>query len=428
MWQIGHFFTGAPDSFIRRQIAHAPARNIRMPFFRPSLLTACLCAAAGPLQALPEAPPAAFRAQTIDDHLGIGYGLAIADIDGDGKLDIALVDSKETVWYQAPDWKKHRFTGALTKQDHVCIAAANTGPKGSVEIAIGGEWNPGDTRNSGAVFTLWPTAGSTAEWTAHEQHREPTVHRMQWVTDAEHHSFLAVLPLHGAGNANGAGDGIRFLGYRPGKENTEPWSTFLLNDQFHMAHNFTPVAWPGTPGDSLLVACKEGVHLLRKNSDGRAGDAPWEAERLTEKPSGEVRLGKLPDGKRFIATVEPMHGNQVAVNPETTTGLWSQKRVLLDDTLNQGHALVSADFLGTGYDQVVAGWREPAGPDKKVGLRLYVPTTEDGSTWTRHAVIDDNAMACEDLKVADLNGDGKPDLIASGRATKNLVIYWNERK
>ncbi|MFP6907280.1 MAG: VCBS repeat-containing protein, partial [Verrucomicrobiota bacterium] len=34
-------------------------------------------------------------------------------------------------------------------------------------------------------------------------------------------------------------------------------------------------------------------------------------------------------------------------------------------------------------------------------------------------------MACEDLKAADLNGDGKLDLIAAGRVTKNLKIYWN---
>jgi hypothetical protein len=37
-------------------------------------------------------------------------------------------------------------------------------------------------------------------------------------------------------------------------------------------------------------------------------------------------------------------------------------------------------------------------------------------------------MACEDLRIADLNKDGLPDLIASGRATKNVVIYWNESK
>jgi hypothetical protein len=35
-------------------------------------------------------------------------------------------------------------------------------------------------------------------------------------------------------------------------------------------------------------------------------------------------------------------------------------------------------------------------------------------------------MACEDLKVADLDGDGRPEIIAAGRATKNVIIYWNE--
>jgi hypothetical protein len=33
-------------------------------------------------------------------------------------------------------------------------------------------------------------------------------------------------------------------------------------------------------------------------------------------------------------------------------------------------------------------------------------------------------MACEDLKTADLNNDGKPDIIAAGRASKNLVICF----
>ena len=45
---------------------------------------------------------------------------------------------------------------------------------------------------------------------------------------------------------------------------------------------------------------------------------------------------------------------------------------------------------------------------------------------TLHAVIDDNTMACEDLKVADLDGDGRPEVIAAGRASRNVVIYWNE--
>ena len=119
-----------------------------------------------------------------------------------------------------------------------------------------------------------------------------------------------------------------------------------------------------------------------------------------------------------------MHGSDVAIYPERDGAFAT--RVQVDGSLNQGHALVAGDFLGIGSDQVAAGWREPGKEHKKVGIRLYVPTADDGSAWKLHATVDDNAMACEDMKAADLNGDGKPDLIASGRATRNLVIYWNE--
>jgi hypothetical protein len=55
---------------------------------------------------------------------------------------------------------------------------------------------------------------------------------------------------------------------------------------------------------------------------------------------------------------------------------------------------------------------------------MYVPT-ESSEQWKTYT-IDDNQMACEDLKVVDLDGDGKPEIVAAGRATNNLVIYWNE--
>jgi len=34
--------------------------------------------------------------------------------------------------------------------------------------------------------------------------------------------------------------------------------------------------------------------------------------------------------------------------------------------------------------------------------------------------------ACEDLQVADLNGDGRPDIVAAGRASRNVKVYLNE--
>jgi hypothetical protein len=244
---------------------------------------------------------------------------------------------------------------------------------------------------------------------------------MHWVLEKPGASYLAVLPLHGCNNVKGEGDGIKFLGYRPEADPSKDWATFLINGDFHMAHNFDPVVWKkGDAGESMLVAAKEGVHLLQQ--DG----GKWTATRLTEKGAGEVRWGTLPGGKRFIATIEPMHGNEVVLNPEIADSKSLPGRLVLDDSLGQGHALVTGDFLKLGSDQVVAGWREPSKDTKTVGLRLYAKTADGGTAWQRHAVIDDNKMACEDLKSADLDGDGRPDLIASGRATKNLVIYWNE--
>ena len=35
-------------------------------------------------------------------------------------------------------------------------------------------------------------------------------------------------------------------------------------------------------------------------------------------------------------------------------------------------------------------------------------------------------MDTRDLTVGDFNGDKRPDIVASGRATRNIKIYWNE--
>ncbi|MEO6245013.1 MAG: hypothetical protein ABIQ12_06225, partial [Opitutaceae bacterium] len=158
-------------------------------------------------------------------------------------------------------------------------------------------------------------------------------------------------------------------------------------------------------------------------------DARGGLRQLNAIGAGEVRSGRARDGTRFVATVEPMHGNTLSVyrapRPEESTATWDKSRSVLDDKLIQGHGLATGDFAGTGSDQIVVGWRGGKAGDK-VGLKLYGPADATGETWKLLATVDDNHMACEDLKVADLDGDGRPDIIAAGRATKNVIIYWNE--
>ena len=100
-------------------------------------------------------------------------------------------------------------------------------------------------------------------------------------------------------------------------------------------------------------------------------------------------------------------------------------RHVIDATLVDGHAVACGDVMKAGYDQVVVGWRAMGKPNMKVGIKLYLPLDPEGKEWKSH-LIDDNTMGCEDLTLADLNGDGRLDIVAAGRATKNLKIYFNE--
>src|SRR5258708_25092203 len=147
-------------------------------------------------------PTPKVRAVEIDSKIEIGYGVTVADIDGDGKPDIILADKKQIVWYKNPDWKKFVIAENLTPLDNVCVAAADIDGDGKAEIAVGAQWNPNDTVNSGAVFYLIPPADRTQKWEPVELPHEPTVHRMRWVKTTAGQYELVVVPLHARGTKN----------------------------------------------------------------------------------------------------------------------------------------------------------------------------------------------------------------------------------
>jgi hypothetical protein len=365
-----------------------------------------------------------FRAVDVDKSIEIGYGIAAADVNGDKKLDLVLVDKNLIVWYENPSWQKHIIAEKLTPKDHVCIAAADIDGDGKAEIAAGAEWNPGDTVNSGAVFYLIAPADRTQKWEPVKLHHEPTVHRMRWVKNPEGKFDLVVVPLHGRGNnAKAEGAGVKILAYKMPADPRQSWKTEVLDQSLHKTHNFDPVQWDRDAAQELLIAGREGIFLLdpektklialgTNNIDG----------------SGEVRAGRIGGRVSFLAAVEPMHGNTLAVYTapsatEHADAKWN--RLVLDETLIDGHALACGDLIGQGRDQIVVGWRAMNRPGARVGIKLFKSEDDQVTKWTP-TVVDDGGMACEDLVLADLNGDGKLDIAAAGRATKNVKIYFNE--
>src|SRR5580765_3601001 len=172
-----------------------------------------------------EAPLPKFRTVEIDANIEIGYGVAVADVDGDKKPDILLADKKQVVWYRNPTWEKFIIAENLTPLDNVCIAAADIDGDGKADIAVGAQWNPGDTLNSGAVFYLVPPADRTQKWEPVELTHEPTVHRMRWMKAGPDQWQLVVAALHGRGNKAGEGNGVRILGYHKPADPRRPWDT-----------------------------------------------------------------------------------------------------------------------------------------------------------------------------------------------------------
>lgn len=376
--------------------------------------------------ALAQTAKPVFEHQEID-KIQIGYGLAIGDVDGDKKPDILLADKKEIVWYANPGkagqaWKKHIIAANLTPLDNVCIAARDIDGDGKVEVAVGAMWNPGETNDetkSGAVFYLIRPADPTQKWEPVKLHHEVTTHRMRWVQIAKGKFVLVVKPLHGKGNKGGVGAGCRVLAYEPPADPKSEWKTTLIDDTMHMTHNFEVLAMPGVKdADLLIIGGKEGFKAAAWLDQKWSVNASPYAN-LSE-GVGEIRMNFV--GKTaVIAAVEPMHGSKLVAYVEA--GKDQATRLVLDDTIKEGHALAFADVLSIGRPQILVGWRMP-NKDVKVGIKMFVPS-EDATKWEQH-LIDDNKIAVEDLQVADLDGDGKLDIIAAGRATKNLKIYWNQ--
>jgi hypothetical protein len=229
---------------------------------------------------------------------------------------------------------------------------------------------------------------------------------------------LVVAPLHGRGTKgpDWEGQGARLLIFRrPAQPASEPWTSEVADDTLHILHNILPANMDKDPQEELLTASREGVHLL-----DRKGANAWSRALIGEGSPGEIKMGRV-GGRRMLATIEPWHGQSVVVYAEGK-GPWS--RTVIESGIGGGHALGWADFDGDGDDELAVGWRD-AKPVKP-GVAVY-DVDRNGAMQSK-AMVDEGGMATEDLVVADLNGDEQPDIVASGRATRNVKIYWNETR
>jgi hypothetical protein len=350
-----------------------------------------------------------FRPQEIQTKFGVVYAVLTADINGDGKPDIVAINPTQVVWYENPSWEKHVILDGVSKKDNVAIAAADIDGDGRVDLALGADWQPTNTTGGGTIQWIGrDPANPAGPWQLTPIATEPTVHRMRWGdVDGDGKPELVVMPLHGRGTKapDWEGQGARILVFHVPKDpRHDPWPLEVADSTLHIVHNFI------IEDGEIWTASVEGVVAHRRTAPNR-----WSHRQIAEGTPGEIKLGRTSNA-RYLATIEPWHGNSLVLYEQTPVrgALW--KRKVIDTSLNGAHAVGWGDFDGDGSEEIAVGWRT-----KPFGLAYY-QRQADGE-WKKTMI--DDAMAAEDLTIADLDGDGKPEIIAVGRATENIRIYWN---
>lgn len=352
--------------------------------------------------------------KTVLDREFRSEGVAVADVNRDGRLDILAGN----FWYEAPRWEPREirpaepFDGATGYSNSFLNWAADVDGDGwPDQVVVGFPGKP-------AVWRENPR-GRAGHWAEHVLGESAC---------NESPAFVDLL---------GTGQPVLVCGYdellmgwhEAGPDPRQPFRRHALSV-------------PGAPGTKRYA---HGLGVGDLNGDGRAEvittrgywvsppdprAAPWEFV--------PVELG--PDCAQML--VHDVNGDgrpDVITSSAHLKGIWWWEQVpgadgptfrqhLIDDSWSQSHALVLADLDGDGELELVTGKRFWAhGPqgdveaDYPAVLYWYRPRRDGGKvTWERHLVDDDSGVGTQ-FTVADVNGDGKLDIVTANK--KGVFLF-----
>jgi hypothetical protein len=391
-------------------------------------MASCLTIADEPA---PPQPLPAFERIVIDDDFPGAYQVEVADVDGDSRPDIIALGGDTCAWYQNPSWQKRIIIGPDTTPGIISSAAIDLDGDGRAEVAIAYHFAMREP-DRGSLGLASPGPSPDDPWTFKPLAEIPSIHRVRWADiDADSRPDLVVAPLFGPTAEPPAfqKDPAVMLVYRS-FDPSRPLPTPDKVNRVPVQHAIAIERQPGSKQDFVLSANNLGVTMHRSleqpilpNEEhefripivrGAFGPPP-------ARGASEVHLGRLSDSRALLVTIEPWHGSMVAAYeapfvPHRRLGQVPGpfgSRVLLDNTLDDGHALWIADVNNDGIDEVFAGHR---GKDHRVSAYHF-----DGKSWNR--TILDQEIAAQDLRGGDLDGNSTPDLVAVGGTTHNVIWY-----
>lgn len=381
--------------------------------------------------------------KTVVDKAFRAEGVAVADVNKDGKLDILVGD----VWYEAPDWKPHPIRPG--KDDY-----------------RNGEQNV--YSNTFACWTEdlngdgWPDLivigfpGQPCHWYENPQGKtEQDGKPLHWKQHVIWHSACNETPqyldlfangkrvLIMAWQAKGKEDEGTMAWFAPGKDPTQLWEMHPISETGSKQKKT-----PGTDryshglgagdvnGDGRLdVICTGGWWEQPAKDEGK----PWQFHPVNLGPNAaDMYAFDLDgDGKADIISSSAhdegiwWHQQKAGADGAAPTFL---RKDLFKDIFSQSHAMHFVDINGDGKKDLVTGkrwWAHGPKGDKNPNAPAVLYWFEakkgaDGITqFVPHKIDDDSGIGTQ-FWVGDFNGDKLPDIVIANK--KGVFIFEQVRK
>lgn len=361
------------------------------------LAVAATCLAGGPSEEIP------FEKHVID--LGRNESCAVADINGDGFLDIVSGEN----WFRGPDFKRTRFRSILTWNNYIddfSDLLFDVDGDGHVDVVSVG-WGRRKIswwRNPGRAIGKW------RERTVHEGLPVEFALRVDLDGDGQ---AREVLPQFGGRNAN------KTSWFEPtGKDGK--WSEHSVQPKAD-GHG---IGAGDVNGDGLTdILTPKG--WLEAPSDPRK--TPWT---LHDDFAFDQHVGFLHvhdvdgDGLNdIVATHAHSYGIFWLRQGRKDDGSRVWERLKIDDSWSQSHASTLADLTGDGRPELVTGKRLYAhnghddGGREPLGLYWYeYVQTERQWEWVRHIIhYGGRVGGGMQIPVVDIDGDRDLDIVVAGK-------------
>jgi hypothetical protein len=358
------------------------------------------------------AQPVSFT-KVVLDRTFRSEGVAVGDVNRDGKPDVLAGE----VWYEAPDWKMHEIL-----------------PPGQYDYKTGYSKTFAnfacDVNRDGWVDSVITTMMSEPSlWYENPQNKPGP-----WKVHTGTRSACNETPLFA--DLLGNGKPVAVWGVRP--EGYIAW--FSLPDDPAKLWDMHIIAGPGAPGSE---AYSHGLGVGDLNGDGRndvlVTQGWWEAPAdRTQEHWTFHRADFRPDcADMIVYDVDGDGDNDVITSSAHNYGVWwfeqqpggkFEKHEICKD-FSQVHAIRLADINGDGIMDFVTGKRyfahngkDPGAFETPLLVWFEIQRPEKGKVnFVRHTIDEDSGIGTQ-FEVADLNGDGRMDIVTANKKGVHVFL------